>query len=129
MPRYAKWLTILGVVIVALVTAGWLLASQPQLLKTGGEVRVVGCDGDTSEQCLKLFCKRALFLDTRLGGPDRIGHVEFTHYNDRTPGLVAYMGAAHLVGAPVGTAPVEVACTLRGTEVVATQVGLPSGHP
>lgn len=128
MPRYAKLLTILGAVVVALVTAGWLLASQPQLLQTGGEVRVVGCDGDASEPCQKLFCKRALFLDPRLGGAARIGHVDFTHYNDKTPGLVSYMGTAHLVGAP----PIDVACTLQGTEVVSTVVGrsdLPSGHP
>ncbi|MCZ8133315.1 MAG: hypothetical protein O9284_18775 [Steroidobacteraceae bacterium] len=129
MRRYAKPLSILGVIVVALGTAGWLLASQPQLLKTGGDVRVVGCDGDTSEQCLKLFCERALFLDARLGGPERIGHVEFTHYNDKTPGIVSYMGAAHPVGVPVGAAPIEVACTLRGTEVVATQVALPPGYP
>jgi hypothetical protein len=122
----------LGVIVVVLGTAGWLLASQPQLLTSGGEVRVVGCDGDTSEQCQKLYCKRALFLDPRLGGAERIGHVDFTHYNDRTPGLVAYMGTAHLAGAPVGAAPVEVACTMQGTEVVATIVGrpdVPPGHP
>jgi hypothetical protein len=42
------------------------------------------------------------------------------------------MGTAHLAGAPVGAAPVEVACTLRGTDVVETIVGrpdVPPGHP